>query len=308
MPDRLRFIYHLGVHKTGSTLLQHNLHLNRAGLADQGIRCVNTAWPDGLERMRKRLRRIQNPQRPLGSEDILRTLNNRLIKQAEAMGAHTMLVSEENFLGNPIHRELDWGEEPARFYPRAADCLRALLYGIDPEDVTVLLYTRRLPGLLRGNYTEALRAAATGDSFETFLDRTDIESFRFDDLVARLKAAVPGVTIKLRPFESIRNGGAAFVAEFLRHCGADPDGLEIDAAKINPGIDAHQAETLRALGAERLAGAEARPLRRKAHEIQEEPPDPDAPLRLPERFADRVAAAMRGDLSEQLGDAREPAE
>ncbi|MDF0603149.1 hypothetical protein P1J78_20580 [Psychromarinibacter sp. C21-152] len=300
MPDRLRFVYHLGVHKTGSTLLQHNLHRNARALAAQGVRCVNTAWPKGLERARHRLRRLQNPARGQGSEDILASLNGRFVKQARAVGAHTVLVSEENFLGNPIHRELEWGHAPARFYPQAGPCLRALIYGIDPADVTVVLYTRRLPGLLRGHYSEALRALATADSYDTFLSRTDIEGFRFDDLVGRLEAAAPGIRVVLRPFEAIRGGGTAFVADFLEVCGVDPDALEIDGGQVNPGVDAAQAEALRALGARRAAGEEPKPLRKEARRILETPADPDTPIAVPERHRARIAGAMRGDVSERL--------
>jgi len=297
MPEPLRFVYHLGVHKTGTSLLQHNLARNGAEIAAQGVWCLNTAWPNGLERVRHRLRRVQNQNRMALAEDAMASLNERLIRQAEAAGAHSILVSEENFLGNPIHRELEWRPEPARFCPRSVACLKTLTWGIPQDRIRIILYTRELDGLLRGHYSEALRALRTGDSFGEFLDRVDLDDFRFDRLLDRIRAAVPGAEIVLRRFETISDGPAAFVRDFMRLCHIGPDPLRMHTGGVNPSLDADQAEQLRWIYWQLQSSDKPRRLRRRAMEVIRAPADRRAPILVPPTHRARINAAMAGDLS-----------
>ncbi len=292
----MRWVIHLGVHKTGSTLLQENLAANADALLAQGLYAANGLWPTGVVRARWRLRHFQSP----GMEDIdaekIAGLLGRMRRKARNAGAEGVILSEENFLGVPIHRELKWGRKVASFYPLAERCLGALLHGLPPANVRLVLYTRRLDAMLRGHYTEALRHLGTTDTYEEFLARTDIETFRFDLLLARLRRVAPDVDYVVRPFESIRDGADGFVADFMRICGADPAQLSISADRVNHGFDADQAEEVRRISVQLHDDyPKPRELRRRVDEIAATPPDPARKMVIPARFAERVAAVMRDD-------------
>jgi len=301
MPDNLKFIYHLGVHKTGTTFLQKHLVSNKEALLDQGVWTLNGMNPDWVVTVRDRLRRIQNPQRRAPENLGKASTAKRLIAKARALGVHSVVLSEENLIGVPIHRELGWSEGKVGFYPRAEICLKALTYGIDPSQVRVIIYTRQLPGLLSGHYSEALRAMATGDKFDAFLDKTRLEEFRFDLLGHRLQRALPGAEFVFRSYESVRFGAPFFVHSFFKLCGAtDMDTIDVRVSKVRPGLDMDQARKLRGLYRQLEAGGNASRLRARAKKVMAMPGDRAKPLRIPKTHVDRVEAAMRGDLSTQV--------
>ena len=295
----MRFVYHLGVHKTGTTLLQQNMERNSALLRDQGVYCVNGEWADGVKKLRRRMRRLQNPSLATPQHELAETLNKRIRRRAEAAGAETVLISEENFIGNPVHFEQQWRDEPARFYPAAGDCLKALTYGIAPQDITVVLYTRAQEGLLKGHYSEALRALEAQTDFGGFLDRTDIASFRFDDLLARLQSALPGAQFVVKPFEAIKTGAEAFVADFFAGIGVDASCFDLIAETVNPGITAWQADRLVELAVLKNAGDVPR-MARKLRAVFEDENAPRDPIRVPQRHEAALRNVMAGDLSERL--------
>ena len=296
----MRFIYHLGVHKTGTTLLQQNLERNSALLRDQGVYCVNGEWADGVKKLRRRMRRLQNPSLATPRHELAETLNKRIRRRAEAAGADTVLISEENFIGNPVHFEQQWRDEPARFYPAAADCLKALTFGIAPQDITVILYTRAQEGLLKGHYSEALRALEALTDFGGFLDRTNIASFRFDDLLARMQAALPAARFELKPFEAIKGGAEAFLSDFFALIDVNAARFDLIAEKVNPGITAWQAQRLVELARVQKAGEAIPRLARKLRAVFDDEAAPRDPITVPERHKDAIRAAMSGDLSERL--------
>jgi len=293
----MRFVYHLGVHKTGSTLLQENIAANVRPLRAQGVFCVNVVRKNLIHRIRHALRRKQNPHRT-GQlpPDALAIVNQRVLISATGAGAHTALISEENFLGPALHREMSYTDAPAQFYPRAAACLDVLTRTVPSHDITIILYSRHLDGLLRGYYCEALRALQTTDSFDRFLDRVDIASFRFDGLVERLRPVAPDAEIIVKPFETIRADAEGFVADFFAACGADPSGLRFQSNVVRPALDLSQAEELRAIAARLQSGGRLRLLRRRARAIAETPGARDNPITLPDRHRERIEDTMRRDV------------
>ena len=296
----MKIVYHLGVHKTGTTLLQQNMVRNSQALREQGVYCVNGEWPDGIKKLRRRMRRLQNPDLATPQHELAETLNKRMLRRAEAAGAKTLLLSEENFIGNPIHFEQQWHKEPARFYPAAATCLKALTFGFAPADITVILYSRAQEGLLKGHYSEALRALEADEDFGGFLDRTDIGSFRFDDLLARMQAVLPGAQFEVKPFEAIKGGAERFVADFFARIGVDASGLDVIAEKVNPGITGWQADRLVELARRQKAGEVIPRLARKLRNIFEDDTTPKDPIAVPKRHEAAIRNVMSGDLSERL--------
>lgn len=299
----MQFLYHLGVHKTGTTLLQQNLCANAGALRAQGVYCLNAEWEDGLKRLRRRLRRIQKGAAidgSVGSFEGVAELNQRILRRAAAAGATRVLVSEENLLGVTLHRQMAWSAAPARLYPTAEPCARALTTGLDPGAVHVLIHTRRLEGLLRGFYSEALRHLETDADFAGFLDRVDIAGFRFDALVAGLKAALPGARITARPFEAIRGGADPFLRGALGALGIDAAPLAISAQPVRAGLSHEQAVRLRDIAARATETGLTRKLSRAAARIVADRSGPSGRIEVPARYRALIAAAQCGDLSERL--------
>lgn len=299
----MKVVYHLGVHKTGTTLLQQSLAVNTGQLRDHGVYFLNAEWPDGLKRLRRRMRGLQkhlNDGVPTeGDVARLGELNGRLLRRASASGAKLLLISEENLLGVTVHRELAWGNDPARFYPSAGENLAGLTTGLSPGDITAILYTRSLDSLLLGFYSEAVRHLETAEDYAGFLDRVDIPSFRFDDLLARLQASRPCIDIRVKPFEAIRAGVAAFVGDLLSECGVHPDGIEVPSEKVHKGLDTRQIEVLRELAVRKAAGETGRQFN-KQHKAALALPGEGSRPRLADRHVALVRSAMAGDIAERL--------
>ena len=152
---------------------------------------------------------------------------------------------------------------------------------------------------MKGHYSEALRALEVTTNFGEFLDRTDIASFRFDDLLARLQTALPGAQFITKPFEAIKAGGDAFIADFFAGCGITHSGLDVMAETVNPGITAGQAERLIELAVQKKAGDVPR-LARKLRSVFEDEGAPRVPISVPERHESALRKVMSGDLSERL--------
>ena len=82
----MRLVFHLGVHKTASTLIQKNLADNIAWLRDQGVYYVNIEFKQAVIRQREHLRRLQSPDRDAPRAGALRKMNRRIIREATYRG------------------------------------------------------------------------------------------------------------------------------------------------------------------------------------------------------------------------------
>ncbi len=291
----MRFLYHLGVHKTGTTLLQNNFAANARALLDQGVYYLNALWPDGLRRIRRRLRRVQYIHAHgdvLPGDNGMGQVNGRIVRRAVAAGARAVLISEENLLGATMHRQMSWGKARAQLCPAAEVCAQVLTAGLKTADMKVLIYTRSLDGLLRGFYSEALRDLATDRGFAEFLEQVDIPACRFDALLRRVRSALPEAEVSVRPFEEIRNGADGFVRGAAAELGIDPAPLAVSPDRVHAGVDRDQAEELRQLA--------ARKARYRASRVLARPANPNLPIELPEQYRAQIDQTMRGDLSETL--------
>ena len=101
----MRIVFHLGVHKTASTLIQRTLAMNAEALRARGVFYVNTEMPFVITRQRYALRKLQTPWRNPPPKDALSNLNAKILRKAERAGAHTVLMSEENRIGHPLYTE-----------------------------------------------------------------------------------------------------------------------------------------------------------------------------------------------------------
>lgn len=297
----MKFVIHIGVHKTGTTLLQRNLEHNHETLRAQSVYALTQEWPGLLERQLDYIRRLQNAKRLPLPENALSRAVRRISRAAAERDARMVLMSEENYLGGTIHRQFKWGAEKAQLYPMATACLQLLTFGIKDEDLRFVLYTRDLGGILRGHYTEGLRALAMPYTFEEMLDRCDLTRFRFTDLIARIRATRPGAEFAIQRFEDIRDGTKPFVQDFFRACTLNPARMPVIDEVVYPGIDVQQADALRALTLERDSVSGRGQYRERLREITARPVDPAQPIEIPERYRAQIAELSAADMEATYG-------
>ncbi|MEL6168125.1 MAG: hypothetical protein AAFR35_05510 [Pseudomonadota bacterium] len=285
----MRIVFHLGVHKTASTTIQTALAEASDALADRGIFYANTRFPNLLVRQREHLRRLQSPGRDDPAPDALRKVNRRLLRDAAGAGAHTILISEENRLGHPLYREVADGRRPARFYPRAEDCLRRVLVGLDDTPTTLLLVTREFHSLLPSLYSEGLTNLLISETLDEFCAAVDFATLDFAALCERIRAAAPEAGLVTHPFEGIRAGSANFLRDLFSKAGLELGDLDLSDTHVRGGLDRHQSEDIRAL----VADPDMSPRRRRQRlaAIRSRARDPEARLSLPDWALERLAAA-----------------
>ena len=210
----MRLCFHLGIHKTGSSLIQKNLLQNLNLLRDQRVFYVNAEMPGAIARQRNVLRRLQIPQRVSPPENALEGVNRKIIEAAQRADARVILLSEENRIGFPLYSQMIQVGTPAQFYPLADACLRRVLHGLDHLDTTLLLYQRRFDRLLPSLYCEALRNLAVTDTLDAFCEQIDFDSLSYETLCDRIASAAPHASLEIKHFETIRTGAHAFLLEF----------------------------------------------------------------------------------------------
>ena len=239
----MQYIYHLGAHKTASSLLQRNLVENLDELRAQGIFYVNAELPWAIKRQRNIIREMHAPDaEPPG---LPRRLNRRIDKAAQQAGARIVLQSNSESLGPAMHEALANGTSHPGFYPRAEQCLHMLTVDRPPEDVRLLLYSRSPETYLASLYSEMIREGWSNVDIDTFCQSLDLASLDFDTLKTRIEGLRPGFRVISRQYERIKLGADTFISTFMRDIGLDAKYIQPVRPAHVPDLDAAQVEALR---------------------------------------------------------------
>lgn len=203
---------HLGVHKTATTHLQETLAAIRPQLVERGVDAIPHAdiralWPQLLPPRSDWRRWLVGPwttRRLSHAFDGLR------------IGPETVLLSEENFLGDTRDAV---GPRP---YPVLGSRLRVLASLGRPADMRIFLSIRRMDQFLGSAYAEALRFFTFDAPFETLGPRFAAAPPRWTEVIGRIRQAAPGVPLTVWRYEDY----AAHRNEITAHlCGVDPGPL-----------------------------------------------------------------------------------
>lgn len=278
----MRYVYHLGAHKTASTLIQKNLSANLQVLRDRRVYYVNAEMPNVIRKQRKVLRRARMPGHETPPENALAAVNARIEEAARQAGAGMILLSEENRLGPPMHQELAWGLPKPGFYPAAEACLRYVTHGQALDNTRFVLFSRDPDAFVLSLYSEAVRMAQTTLDIDAFCAAIDLQSVDFAALERRLRGLHPQLEVIQRPFEAIRNGATPFLEQFLGDLGLDPGGFAINTELTRSQLDKNQVDDLLQLA--RSGKFEGRPmrLRQQQRRILTRGSGGGAPLQLPD--------------------------
>jgi hypothetical protein len=199
---------HVGAHKTATTHLQETLTLIRPDLAARGIdylpnpliRHQKLSWTLWRRRPIARLPLIG----PAHMRDAIETTLDPL-----RIGPEIVALSEENILGVP-HQIL----EPT-FYPQADQSLSRLSSLGLRAHLELFLSIRSYDALLPSAYVESLKhGTAPRGGFGSVRERLLAVPPSWYDLVARIRAAAPGVRLQIWRQEDYRANAQAIMETF----------------------------------------------------------------------------------------------
>lgn len=278
----MRLIFHLGVHKTGSTLIQENLSENVPALRAQGFYYANVEMPRVILRQRRHLRALQYVDRETPVPDALVPVNAALREAAASAGAHTILISEENRIGLPLYDEVRLAKDRLQFYPLAHTCLSAVLRGLEMLETRLILYHRRFESLLPSLYSEALRNLSTELTFDDFLKQVDFESLDYEALYGRIRRGAAHAELVTVPFEALKFGAEAHLRDFFVRCGIETEELRLSTQIVREGVDSSKAEALRRLAGRARAEGMRREIARARRRVLARPNDPSLRIEMPE--------------------------
>lgn len=289
----MKYVIHLGVHKTASSLLRQNLSDNLDQLRAQRVFYVNAELPVPLQRQLKMLRRLRSPDTASPDLDEFAQLNAAITDHASRADAKTVLISDENRLGPSMGQQLAWHDPNPGFYADAASNLAHAFAGLPLEQTKLLIYTRNPESYLLSVYSDAIREAQTNLTLEGFCRAVNFNAIDFDALERRLSAMHPGLTVKSRQYERIKLGPEPYMRTFLRDIGLDPKPFKLHAAPLNQQLDAIQVEALLHI----MAGSQSkrwRMIKKLRDQVLSGAPNLMAPLVLPEWVTDSMRVTAEG--------------
>lgn len=207
MPPINRLVFHIGVPKTGSSLLQKAMRNLRPHMRDRGVtyidRNVFLAIPS--------YRAWAPYGKPGYSKDEFVEAFRGEVERKRRLGGRptgTVLISNEAASG----RARDFG---VPFWPGARPGITEVVEALAPKSTEVVMYVRRQDRLLESLYMQRIHRGGTL-AWEAHRDRTCLdERVDFAELIESV-AAIPTVDrVGVKPFEIIQAGAPAFVADFL---------------------------------------------------------------------------------------------
>jgi len=207
-PAVRELVLHVGVHKTGSTLLQRVLVRSAAALEQQGLRFVPRRRLYALPRVRAVTHGLQNGKdiRERDLETVAADVRALLHGERD----ETVLVSDETFLAARV--DLAY---PGPLYSSGIAPLRWFRDSIvPPAPMRVVMFVRRQDRFIESMYVQLVHQGRT-ERFDDWYATLDID--RFDWLAtARAIEDLVGVdNLVVRPFELIHAGTVAFCTGFL---------------------------------------------------------------------------------------------
>ena len=173
----MQIVLHTGVHHTDDDRLVKCLLKNKEDFGRIG---VNVPGPSRYRRLLRDAMQAQAQGQP--AEGAREVLLDAILEQEHA---DRLLLSNDNFFGVPKLALSD-----GILYPRAEQRLTEFLR-LFPGDEVELFMALRDPA----TFLPALFASIPGDDFAGFMGATDPMALRWSELIQRIRAAVPQVSV-----------------------------------------------------------------------------------------------------------------
>lgn len=279
-------VYHVGAHKTGTSLLQKYMRDNVAVLRRHRIHYISrgamndyVGWGD----------RVLSDPRPLA-----RKIRTTLL----VPWFTTVIASHENTLGRPLRRR------GAHLYPRAPEIIEALGRVLAPYHARIVFSIRPQDQFLESYYLQSIHEGRH-QSFEEWYAKIDVDALSWRPVVDALHHEFGREHVDVVDFRTIADGQQAYIADFFKRI--DPRysfDIEYDAMR-NPSISGKGLQMALAANPHLRSGDERKLMRKflQRHFSNQRYPRPvllsdDQKQALHDRFADEYEA---------LVGAREPA-
>jgi hypothetical protein len=190
-------IYHLGAHKTASSLLQKYMRDNADVLRDHRIAYLGRGEMNDCVGWGKRL--LKRPE----------ILGNRLAELLDDDGCDRLVTSHENTLGPPLK------PGAPHLYPRGPEIVEQLTRVLRPWRARAFLYIRPQAEFVESYYLQRIHQ---GDhvSFSEWLDDVDLAALSWRPVVDALRQHLGSDRVEVVDFGLIRQGQNAFIADFFR--------------------------------------------------------------------------------------------
>lgn len=189
--------YHLGAHKTGSSLLQKYMRDSPDVLRRHRMVYLSRSEMNGLVGWGKRL--LTRPE----------LLGDRIAELIADRRCATLVASHENTLGPPLK------PDAAHLYPRGPEIAEQLARVLDPWPARVILYIRPQDEFVESYYLQRIQQ---GDhvTFEAWLEQVDLDALSWRPVIAALHQHFGADRVEVVDFGRIRAGQNAFIADFFR--------------------------------------------------------------------------------------------
>jgi len=188
-------IFHLGAHKTGTSLVQKFMRDNSDKLKKLNIHYISRTETNTLVGWGQQL--INNPN----------MLRERILEEFSE-GARNVIVSHENILGRPFVKNA------SSLYPKCDASLTALGKVCHDIDYKVLWYIRSQESFLESYYLQLIHQAKHC-LFDDWLDTINLENISWKPACDSIRKRFGKENVNIAPFEEIHSGQAAFLRNFF---------------------------------------------------------------------------------------------
>jgi len=211
-----QLILHVGVQKTGTSLIQSSMRKLRPHLRDNAVAYIDR------KAMLKIDDRMSWAAYGKGPEDrrsnFIADLRGIAKKERKrASGKATVVVSNETLIGTVAP---EFGNP---YWPKAEASVRDVIEALEPTRTKVLVYIRRQDRLMESQYMQRIHLGGTR-KFAKFYEMVGGDDrINYLELIESIRRVPTVDEIVVTPFEIIGAGARRFVQDFLEKldCGVD---------------------------------------------------------------------------------------
>jgi hypothetical protein len=209
-----RMKFHIGAHKTGTTVIQQFLAASRPRLRERGVAYLGRPLLDGFAKNKSERDPRDGP------------LAVRLAELSAAGRTEVVIGSCENLLGAPFTSDSD------ELYPKAAERISALRRVLEPYESTIIITVRPQADFLESYYMQTINQGEYA-TFDEWLARRNLAELSWRPLIETARGTFGQNAVQIIDFELLRSGGPeAYLAEFMAV--ADPGrAIEITAPEAD---------------------------------------------------------------------------
>jgi hypothetical protein len=214
-----RVAFHVGAHKTGTSLLQKYMRDNRGRLRRNRIYYLSRSETNHYVGWGNALRDQPNQ------------LTERINKALHNPWYRTLVASHENTLGRPLR------SKSLHLYPDVPEIAIGLKTALQPFDARILVGIRPQDEFLESYYLQRIHEGRT-TRFAEWLDGLDLDALSWRPLIDALVSTFGAGRVEVIDFRTIAHGQNAYIENFLKRVDSRWSARVDYKAVRNPSISA----------------------------------------------------------------------